>query len=95
MNYHGRKWSSVKLNIPRTLTYVKVESVIGHVDAKGQLVTFVNGIRAPYDAGTTRDWKAGAIVWPVVKGKCHETKSSLYLGPANFMKTETEARVPF
>lgn len=63
-----------------------MESIVGQVDARGQVVTFSNGIRAPYDTGMTRDWKTGAIVWPVIKGKCHKTMSSLYLGPAQIHK---------
>ena len=35
---------------------VKVESVLGHVNAQGQLVTFSNGIRAPYDVGMAHDY---------------------------------------
>ena len=61
---------------------VKVETMLGYVDVQGQLVTFANGIRAPYDVGMARDHRMGAIIWPVVKGKCYETMSSIYLGPA-------------
>ena len=35
-----------------------------------------------FDVGMSHDHRMGAIVWPVVKGKCYETMSSIYLGPA-------------
>ena len=48
--------TTAKLAVEGILFEVKVESVLGHVNAQGQLVTFSNGIRAPYDVGMAHDY---------------------------------------